>query len=211
MAQPVALFDILELRILGRMNNQRLMNVLHYRLERVGASVLDGIEVISKMNEKLMSPVGGVIEVLRGMSNPAWSYEGCVYQWIHPNRYVSVRINDGAGAGLLAGVALPQNVASVLTKRSQFGSRHGIGSIHLGGMGAGDVTNGLLTVTRISKSVELADVLTVSVDMSDLVADAEMEPIILNKAAPADSYDFHDITIQNTVRVQRRRTVGLGE
>lgn len=211
MARFVVSQDILEVRLLGRMNGQRLMNVLHYRLGVDGASVLEGDDVITAAATSAFENAGGILQILKAISNPAWTYEGALYQWIYTTRYTAVRRNNAAGPGSFAGTALPPNVSSTITKQSVHGTRHGIGSIHIGGMGLNDITVGMLTVARVENLAGLAELLTVDIPLPTVPNALELTPIILNKASPQLSLTWHTATIQNESRVQRRRTVGLGE
>jgi len=210
MPRPVASQDILEVRMLQRMAGQVLMNVLHYRLGVAGASIVEGNDVVIEAATTAFENAGGIISILKGISNQAWAYEGTIYQWIHTTRYTANRRNQGAGPGVVVGLAAPPNVMSTITKRSLFADRHGVGSIHIGGMTSTDITLGMLSAGRITNLSSLGELLILDIDVSAIPNALELTPIILNKSSPGASYSWHEATVQATSRVQRRRTVGLG-
>lgn len=194
-----------------RMNGQRLMNVLHYRLYVSGASIVDGDDIIPEFHDTFFSAAGGPLTLLKAISSSAWTYESTVYQWIHPVRYTSTGSVVGAGAGGVAGTSLPQNVQATITKQAVIATRHGIGAMHIGGLPSSAVVAGMLSEGYKAGLAELAVALITDVDVSAVANALTLDPVILRKDAPALSYEYGGATVQNTARVQRRRTVGVGE
>jgi len=209
-SRPVVDGAILEFRILQRMSGQTIMNVLHYKYSGAAATVVEGDSVAVIVRDQIFLDPGGIIPTLKTISNAAWAYEGLEFQWIHPTRYVSSRVNSLAGPGAAAGSPLPQNVHQTVTKRSIIASKHGVGSFHLTGMSIGDVILGSITAARITAITPIVVKMIEQVDVSAVEGALTMTPTILNKASPISSQNYNQVLIQNTVRVQRRRTVGVG-
>lgn len=211
MARNVQSGSILEVRLLQRMSGQRLMNVLHYTLTADVGDTIDGDFITPIFLLEKFNGAGGIVPMLKLMLSSTWAFEGIDAQWIYPIRYTSTRNNVGVGPGAVGGPPAPQNVQATITKQSLFGSKHGKGSFHLGGMAASSYNLGTYLALFIVDLANLAQELVEDVDVSAVPGALLMTPTILNKAAPNQSFGFHEATAQNTVRVQRRRTVGLGE
>jgi hypothetical protein len=100
-------------------------------------------------------------------------------------------------------------VAAVITKRTAFAGRWAVGSFHLGGLPQNAYVNGTLEPTfKTSVGLVAAQLLE---DITIAIVGGVYEPVIVHPVAAHDgSTVLRETDVQDTLRVMRRRTVGLG-
>lgn len=131
-------------------------------------------------------------------------------QPIYPTRLRSqLNILPGT-AGTQAGLALPTNTAQTITKTTDLATRYGIGSMHLppGDINSVSVGTGQWTIVQFGLLNTVA-LHIVGPWLSVVLADV-WEPVLWNQATPARVTPITSAKVQETIRVERRRTVGLG-
>jgi len=155
--------------------------------------------------------IGGVDDVpnkyLACVQN-AYTLEEVRAQVIWPTRsaYRSVfYVADNAGSG---GVGTVANDAAAITFRGPLAGRKNVSTKHIGPVPDSVSANGLLTNPYKVKLQALIDQLFTTLTPAD--NPGRCIPVILNKT-PGQSVVWTDARIGNQSRVQRRRTVGLGE
>lgn len=206
MAYPIANGSILELTLKGKHEGQEVMNVLHYR-NTTPSTLTDGalaaITVMEQANE-----AGGLASLWKACLSAQVTELTMRAQWISPSRWAYITTTITGGSGTIAGNAMPVNTAISITRRGEAANRHNVGTLHIPGVPATAIVNGVLQPLFIDAYNEFA-----AATLQPLIAldpPFEMVPVLLNRtevgASPVpQSYIRHDYT-----RVMRRRTVGVG-
>lgn len=126
-------------------------------------------------------------------------------QPVYPQRLRPVRVFDGR-LGTGGADCNAQNLAAVIHKISDIAARWGQGSMHVGGLPTTFYAGGLITTAGITQLTPLAGVLPRQF-MGTL---ATYFPSLWNATTPTRATPFTHSDIATTVRVMRRRTVGVG-
>jgi hypothetical protein len=138
-----------------------------------------------------------------------WFYTDTWYQIIEPMRHRKVQQLGALGPGGSGAEALTQNVSAAITRVGDLAGRRYIGGIRiplgtdLPAIDGGKTTAGQETLLR-----NLADAMKLNVITSGFVATFRPQVGVTRGGVP--SVDLEDAFPQQTVRVMRRRTVGLG-
>lgn len=211
MSRPVQNDSYLEVTNLGVVNDQRIMNVWHYRFTVPGTTVVDGDALVDVLKQNIQAAVGDNLLVnLRAMCHPGVVWQKVRYQWIHPIRYSPTESAVGAGAGALDEDELPQNVAGVVTLNSIFGGPGSTGRKHFGGLTQSSVTNGMMTNSWNILATDVCIPMSNTIDTVAVQAASFLVPVIWDRATPANSIHWENFTLRDTARVMRRRTIGVG-
>jgi len=212
MARPVTDLAVLQVSIIGRYAGQRIMNVWHYWLVDPTPVGLDGDAVVTALMA-VLNPGGGgdILRLYRTMSNEACDWLQVRCQWISPIRYSYTVFTNGTGPGEVVGQPLPANVAGVVTLRTTDPGPGGMGRKHFSGLTVTDVSGSIMTNDFLVNVSPILDRMGQFIDLAALSADASLVPIVYNKTDLAASNIWTAYTIQDTSRVMRRRTVGVGE
>ncbi len=204
----LAVGDILELKILGTLLNQRVMTVLHYRIASYVSSAPEVTDTGAILDEIIGGTVGATpLASILDCQADNYARNTCTLQKVAPTR--SIYIDRGApGVGTIADSCTLPNVSGVMTKRGAAGGRRGIGGMHFPGLPPSMYTDGSITaaygVLMIAAQANLLAVLTTTLPAATLV------PVIYNPGATPNHQDIAILEIQTTVRTMHRRTVGLG-
>lgn len=127
-------------------------------------------------------------------------------QWIYPVRWAyrvfGTLITPSGPAN-----AAPQNVAAAITKRGTIATRDAIGTTHMGAVPREWLVNGFVVQPVGEPYTAFADLIPL-----DLVDGTEVKyaPILYKRSAPEESIFIAEAFVQQTSRIMRRRTVGLG-
>lgn len=210
MARIVPNNAILQVTFRQRWNQQEILNVLHWRLGVTGGGTVDGDNIQTVMHTWLAVRVGNFVSQLKNMNHVEWTYLSEQYQWLWPLRYTPTFDSETFGNGNKAGTPLPQNVCSVLTKKGVVADRHNIGRIHFSGRTTADHLNGSISAPHVTELANIAINLEQAIDVSEVPNATLMRPIIFNRVNPDQSVLLDGLTIMTTMRVIRRRTVGVG-
>lgn len=202
MPTPLIGDSIIQVIIETNLNTQRLLNVLHYQVDSVGA--LDYNVALNALLGTLQSP-GDVVETLSNCQSEDAQIRRISAQPVYPAR---LAIISGVLAidGGVAQPALPQNTSLVVTKRSDLATRYGTGSIHIPGIPTTFVSNGFITGAANAAMVLFAD----AASAPKLAGGNTYTPVLWNLATPGRVTVWDRYVIQETSRVMRRRTVGVG-
>lgn len=203
--------DIIELRINYVMNGQRLMNVFHYKAVEVSADL------------DYEAGLGYALEQLAGQPNlwPAmWAElasDQCEIYRMDLQRIFPTRSYHIQRLGTIPGIVppstsepLPQNVQLSMTKVSEETGRGRTGRVEVPGGVNSAIEDGRLSTAGVNYMEDLALALQQNVQLEALLP-STLTPVILYGFAPAGSPELTLVRIQDTVRVSRRRTVGVGE
>lgn len=194
----------------GRCFGQRIILTHHYDLNLIGGP----IEVIyNDAMEQVIDQVesaGGsdIVTALRDCLPAQWRLEEIRAQVIWPLRYVIVsRAYDLPGVN--AAAATVANDSAALTFRTERAGRRFVGTKHLGPVPDGASAAGLLTANYITTVNALGTVMMNPVVTTD--GPLDWRPCIYNRDQPIGSPRIESFIVGRQSRVQRRRTVGLGE
>lgn len=187
----------------GTMYGQDVMNTFHYRYD--GPVIASGLTFLTNL-------IGVNAQMQANMA----LWQDCISedvvdnrvigQWIYPLRYRPwvIPMANATGNSGPAGTA---NLASVISLIADRATRHGIGNKHIPGLAINSQTLGFLTAGQLANNGSFGTAMATSVPILGGV----MQPVIYNRLAPPDSLEVVGSEQNPTVRVQRRRTVGLGK
>lgn len=194
---------VMQVTLRASMYGQDVMNTLHYRYD--GPVIASGLTYLTTF-----IGVNAQMQALQGLWRAQMSGDvvSCIVigQWITPLRYRAFNTAQAAATGTL-GVGATANVASCLTLVADRASRHGVGNKHLFGLPIDAMDLGALTPGQKA----LVDTLGVAMVSPIPHTGGVMQPIIFNRALPGDSMEVIGHITNPLVRVQRRRTVGVGQ
>jgi len=204
MAIPIG--SILEVQIETRANEQRCLNILHYRVTTEGSGTgiqaevedfLDGVESVSG--------IIGSYRALMSTEATMWSISG---QLIRNDRYARI-VHPIDDPGELSGNCTAQNVSAVITKRTELSGRWAVGSFHAACLPESAYLAGKLKNATLILAQELAD--DIAETVTGPVRGGVYRPVVLHPQADHGGSTFiSGCQAQETLRVVRRRTVGLG-
>lgn len=200
---------IFEVRINLSQSGQRLLNVLHYRLDT--EEPMDVLTVCDDMATALLGDeeTDSIITAYQAFANVTLDFLYIDIQAIYPTRY-AYRRYDMNGAGLRVGDAMPQNVQLSITKRSWAAEVRSGGRMEVAGASTDDVVDGIISVTATNLLTGLGTQLTLPLEIDGPVT-STVTPVIFNRTLPATSRVVEQFTVQPQSRVDRRRTVGRGK
>lgn len=189
---------------------QTVMNTFHYNVEdaSIGVELTDLYQAIHDELGKL----GGIDSLYAAMFTPAMDNIKRRIQVIAPLRYYA-RVNpsnDPDGTYLAGPAVLPPNVSAALTLRADTAGPHSKGTKHLALTDGAFNENGLVQAAFADLVEPFADAMTVPITLAAPAAGVTLYPVIYNRADHATSQIVSNWSLQPTVRVMRRRTVGLG-
>jgi len=215
MAIPIR--SIMQVTYEQQVNNQTIMNVLHYT-NMNDYPTKDPIAVCDAMvNVLKVTNTNPLVVAMKALQSVTLDYKHVHVQLIYPIRYVK-RTGDMATNGDAAGLCNAQNVAFTITKKATFANRSGIGSFHLGGIGDGKYAEGLISPGAFIELDGVAEQMLINI--AEPVEGTTWFPCLANrtpivgtdpvKYQISGSVPISYTVAQTTLRVMRRRTVGLG-
>jgi len=202
--------SILEVGIVGRHEGQRTLNLLHYKAENIAAEPLDFTPRAEEFFDQL-NALDGLIPRYLDCVGQDYTLSEIRLQLLSPTRYAyQVFVVNGVGSE--AQESLPPNDGVTLTKKNDKVGRHNRGSIHMPAVPTTFVANGYITraasLVYGNLSHKMIEPITLTQSPSPAMA---WQPVIYNRLAPSTSPVYNQVQIQLTTRVNRRRTVGVGE
>lgn len=203
---PLPSGSIAEITFEGRQDGQTVMNVIHYYMEKAG-----GIDdARQSMNMLLAWVVGGppamLGKYLDCLTNQVDNIE--VYgQWISPTRLTYQQAGGGPYTGAILLDGLPSNCQASITLRGDIADRHNLGRKAMPGVSIGAVLNSELTGAAKLVYQDFANTL---LEVFVGPEGEEYKPVILNRVTPELSPVITEVFVQDTIRVERRRTVRVG-
>lgn len=205
MAYAIPSGAVLEVTAEYHVNGQLCMNVWHYYMERDGG-ITDGRE--AALNAlTILNPVGKLFETFRNCISDTVDDILFYAQWITPQRYAYVVTPVGPQAGTVASVPYPQNVSVACTMKGDQADKHNLGRKAMGGVPEDFGANGLLTNLAMVAYQVFCDECRESFVG---VEGEDYSPVIFNRATPELSPVITESFPQPSLRVERRRTVGVG-
>jgi hypothetical protein len=206
--------DIIEATYVQRLNDQVLMNVLHFRYNGEGEGP-DLWETLDEMNDELGTGLDSDALLLRTCQAENVIFERIRLQRILPTRSAARQYVYNLN-GLRTGICDAQNLAATITKYTDKASHFTednhegqVGSFHVGGLVRTDYAAGRIQAEFLEGPLaDLALNLWRPLDS----AGGNMIPVLLhrNQLPTPTSDQITGAAPQSTLRVMRRRTVGVG-
>jgi len=199
--------SIIEVGMVGSLLNQRILSVFHYAVTSPSTETVVQNEVAQFLAQ---ISNGGALSL-------STTYTECLpanatllqvtAQALTPLRYARQKVLKNQ-MGTQDDTNTP-NVAGVITKQTDFSGRRYIGGVHIPTGGTLSVQDGFLTEDFKAKLFTFAGTMIQQVTI--VPTGAIYTPVIYHRppltTAPTPVVAF---TVQDTSRVMRRRTVGLG-
>lgn len=215
--------SVIEVRIESDCNSQRCFNIFHlgvYSGSTAGQTPTEWQVSIRDWYVAGLAVAGKLLNaMLDCMSNEA-SLTSVAAQVIHPVRYRASKVAIIAGDGTIVGSLTNQNTAAVFTKYGELAGQDAVGSWHQGGTPPNMFTNGSLSVGGLTAMATLAEAFLEKPSFVVGGDNVTFYPAILNKEPIPDTdpvrYQIKGLTeviqteVQQTARVMRRRTKGVG-
>jgi hypothetical protein len=202
--------DILEFAYLGTLYGQRVMTVLHYTVSVAPTEQNPLVGCTNFLNRTAHGATNDLVSNYLGCISSDYTLDFTTAQYIAPTRFVRRTLAAGI-AGALASPARTPNTAATLTKTTDKSGRRYRGSVHLPGVPDNRYANGVLDATMLGYLASLAA--TLISDVTEATGTGVWAPCIWHRHKPVTT--DHDavaaIVAQTTVRVMRRRTVGVGK
>lgn len=194
---------IMQVNFIGLMYGQRVMNTMHYRYEGpIVASGLTYLTTLLGVNPQMQA----LQTAWRNCMSEDVKECNVLGQWIYPQRYRVYHVPMAGGFGG-QGVGSTANVGSCISMVADTASRHGIGNKHIPGLSTDSADLGYLTPAAKLRNQGLADNMVTTI----VHAGGALNPVIYNRADPTASLPIIGSIVHETIRVQRRRTVGVGK
>ena len=206
MAINQAVGDIIAVTLNGLWHVQRVQSTLTYRVTSVvGAPTTSGFATAL---DTAFNAANKLYQRWRECCPSNYTLNYVDIQTIRPTRVVRDTFSKLLG-GLSGQASSTANIAAVISKRGSLANRHNMGSIHVPytnldvGMHDGIVGNAM-QASLLNLSLEVVGPYAVG-------ALGNVVPVIWGPKTPTVSYDITSAFGQQTVRVMRRRTVGVGK
>lgn len=198
--------DIVELSYRGTLFNQVVMNVFHFKFIGLipivaGAAAMDYLitymQGVNRLQQRLLECMC-----------PEAQYTAIRAQVVWPTRRVYTEVQV-ALPGTFAGICTASNVSAVVLKQPDQAGRGRTGMVHVVGTPAAQQVDGLWQIGY------LGALLTLAAEMDDpaefQVGGNDAMPVIWSRVQPASPSQIIGGRANPYVRVQRRRTVGVGQ
>lgn len=204
---PTPLTDgaIVQVVLRSNMNQQVMLNVLHYKFSKVGGAN-DYVVVMQDLGTEL-AKAGSLCEKFSQAVHSTTNLLQLDLQPVFPQRLTAFTKPIGL-IGTQLGVAAPQNVSAVIEKLSDIAARFGRGSFHLGGLAAQNFANGVLNDAFKTNSLTP---LAVEINKErDLANGGSCLAVLWNKSNANRATPMNGFKVMPEVRTMRRRTIGVG-
>lgn len=205
---------VFEVRLRGLVNAQQTLNVLHYRVQNPSALASGGPEETALFAALTIGATSITTKYLACIS-PDFTLQSMDVQRIGPPRWINVR-NGIALPGTFAGACDAQNVSGVITKYTETAGRSKIGSVHIPGLSKTSYLLGGLTAGLKAVMTTFAAALLNL--QSPALGGGTYQPVIFHRGdphhvppIPNSTDEFLSASVQDTLRVMRRRTIGVGK
>lgn len=209
----VAVGDIIEVTFEGLLHGQQILTKWHYRCGSIVGGVLTQEDMATELHTKMHGATG--LKTAYQLCLPSqWSGVFDWYQVIKPTRYVAFKIGTSGDAGTSTFDANTANVAFCLTSRGELAGRKYVKTSHIPmPEDSGFAVNGYVNALGLTALGNLGLKVRTTLQLINGGRTAEMVPIIFHRNGLAgQNYTYIVDTIpQPTIRVMRRRTVGIGK
>lgn len=206
MAYAIPSGAVIEVSIIGRQDGQEVMNVYHYYMQKEGG-IDDGRAAALNVTTTFGNALGVFGTWLDCVTNQVDNI--LIYgQWITPNRFKRVQRPAAVateGNVLLDG--LPSNCQASITLRGEQADRHNTGRKAMPGVPVDWVTNSVINPANlVTYDAHAQTLLNTFVGLEG----EQYLPVIFNRVTPELSPQIVEAFTQDTIRIERRRTVRVG-
>jgi len=207
-ADPCVVGDIWQVRFIGSMFGQQVINTFYYRVEFLATAG----STFSKQGVLygLMNVAGGLKEKFLACLPTGYVLTEVAIQKISPFRLIKNSNAEGS-SGSSTYISNNQNVAQSIERRADLADKHSIGRISIPAPTEVDwVDSGLLTIAALTALSTLGSKMVAL--YGDYATLDTFAPVIVRKVAGVYTYRYLTVTVpQKTARVARRRTIGVGK
>lgn len=207
-----AVGTIIEVTIKYTVNAQINLNILHYVVATQSALATPEAE-LGQFQSDFISPTGlNFTGFFRPLLATNATLNSTRYQWVFPVRRAYTALTHGVAGTGTYGACTAQNVAAVVTKTTALAGRSQVGSFHLGAVGINGYSGGSLAAPYKTDVINNLLPFLVSSNIAT-VGGGVYHPILWHKFNTTFNQNYNvlqAVELQDTLRVMRRRTVGLG-
>jgi hypothetical protein len=200
----------------GLLHGQLVMNTFHYTPQTAGG-VTGGGAFLDDMFD-VLNAVDGMCVRWKAILSSSVTLLECDLQWIYPDRFIKRTYTIGANGD--NDNTTTTNLATVISLRGNQADKRSIGTKHIPGLTAALCDAGLIQPAQYA----LADDLCVRAILPITVGTRVLDPIVFGRARaaytdpdgtvhpplPVSKRVITTYIVQQTARVMRRRTVGVG-
>jgi len=206
---PLPAHSIINVQMFGHNSNQTIINLFQYRVEETPTPTVQYTDYLNSFEAELAAALR-LEEMFLGALPDTYTLDFVRLQPVYPTRLRFVDYTKGL-TGLLVHGAPTANLAASIERYGVTGRRHGIGRVQLV-MPEGVYSNGEIDDNAyFNELLDLAQEMKSDVSVVAAGTIANYQPVIINVAEPNPTTVFITGTnVKRSVRVMRRRTVGLG-
>lgn len=192
----------------GTMAGQTLLNTFRYRLETLGTAITTA-DITTNM-DLLIASGGNLSPKFIGAVPPQYTLDERWYQCVSPSRIRKVIVN-AALAGTFAGTGSTPNASVSIERFAEVATRHGVGRLQLPAANdSANVTNGIINGPGYTGALAaLAAQMILPLTLPTV--GSTMKPVLQDLRNPGVFNYIIGASAKNTMRVMRRRTVGVGK
>jgi len=199
--------DLIQTNLEMTMNGQRCMNTFHWVFSKTPGSPTDGPTTLGLLNDELESNSAWFYHNVQSQCTMDVTYEALTSQKVKPSRWHKV-IKLLGTVGANAGPTLPQNSSISISRWGLISARGNTGRVQLVGVATSDTENGLVKPAAITGFAATAASLYMPIHVGSA---GTFYPVLAKMTASGFSVnEIVGATVQDTVRVMRRRTVRVG-
>lgn len=207
MAIPTATGDLIQVNIESLQFNQVNINTLFWGIGTITGAAPSGEDLYDAMNTKFAG-VGELYDKYIAATPDSLFGTLTRFQTIKPQRYVSRTYPSTIQGNLATGNQT--NLAAVITRRAVLAGRRYIGGVHIplpdsNAVAVSGVLTNVYKTVLAALSLKMFQAFNLPVGGSTV----DLFPLIYHRGTGGYS-DVNDAIVQPTVRVMRRRTVGVG-
>lgn len=198
--------DVVQFKLYGRIFEQQTINVFNYVC--TDASVQSTyLAAIQNATEFFASGTNNPTLAIIAAACPQWTLEYITGQVVAPMRmrFWKHTVNE---PGTFDGVCESPNQAATIEKWSSVGGRKGVGSTHLAGVPTNGMEDGRWGAAYLAALVTVGNRIKSIYDPA--LGGGVYVPIITGKTFTPANLFIQGTIVQSTVRVMRRRTIGVG-
>lgn len=200
--------NVIEYRLQGRLFGQITLNTFHYYVQ-FDSSLPTYSQSIQAAANGFSTGTNNPTLALLAAQTAEFTLDGIWAQRIYPTRDRAF-FSSLSLPGVNTGTCAAPNQAATIEKWSWEGGRHGIGSLHIPGVPVEQQLLGLWTNTYRTILETVATRMKANYAPPTDTPCIQL-PVILNRANKPNSKELQGTTVQGTVRVMRRRTIGVGK
>jgi hypothetical protein len=203
----VSVGDVAEVSIRGKIDGQRTITVLHYRVDTLPGASYDGPTLLDQLVQDL-EDASSLFSNYKALCCAVWSLETVRAQWISAIRYAYKNYPSYAGPGGNLNDCMPANVSVAIERKSIFAGRGGYGTTHFPAVAVNKITG---SEVNAADQIGYRNWGLTTCSNSNPATGVQLIPVLFKRSAPATGNVPSTAVVQPTIRIMRRRTVGVGE